>query len=152
PARRPRRENVRFHPTREHAERAGFRPCRRCRPADPPPADRRREAVTRACRLIEAAAGPPALAELAAAVGMSPYHFHRTFRRETGVTPKAYAAAHRAGRVREELGRAESVTEAIYAAGFGSSGRFYAAADGHLGMTPTAYRAGGAGVAVRYAV
>jgi AraC family transcriptional regulator of adaptative response/methylated-DNA-[protein]-cysteine methyltransferase len=151
-ARRPRRENVRFYSTRGDAGTAGFRPCRRCRPGEPAGRDARTEAVARACRLIETTDDPPALGALAAAAGMSRFHFHRVFKAITGVTPKAYAAAHRARRVRDELSRSQTVTDAIYGAGFNSSGRFYASAPGVLGMTPTRFRAGGEGTAIRFAV
>src|SRR5262245_22263205 len=152
PARRPRRENVRFHETCAQAERAGFRPCKRCRPNEVSLAQRRRDAVTRACRLIEEADEAPTLADLADAVGMSRHHFHRVFKMLTGVTPKAYASAHRARRVRDELAQGATVTEAIYSAGFNSNGRFYATSTEQLGMTPTAFRAGGDGATIRFAV
>jgi AraC family transcriptional regulator of adaptative response/methylated-DNA-[protein]-cysteine methyltransferase len=151
-ARRPRRENVRFHATRAEAERAGFRPCKRCRPEQPGLAEERAALVARACRLIESAEEAPGLDALATAAGMSRYHFHRVFTAVAGVTPKAYAAAHRARRLREELDRRDSVTEAIYGAGFGSSGRFYAQAPAVLGMTPTDFRGGGDGASIRFAV
>lgn len=152
PSRLANQANVRFHATRGDAERAGFRPCRRCRPDEPRLAERRRNAVERACRLIESAADLPTLPELAAAVSMSPHHFHRLFRALTGVTPRAYAASTRARRVRGELSNGKSVTEAIYGAGFNSSGRFYESAARELGMTPTSFRNGGAGVSIRFAV
>jgi AraC family transcriptional regulator of adaptative response/methylated-DNA-[protein]-cysteine methyltransferase len=151
-ARRPRRDNVRFHATREDAERAGFRPCRRCRPSEPALAEVRAAAVARACRLIETAETTPGLDALAEAAGMSRFHFHRVFKTVTGVTPKAYAAAHRARRVRDELSRTETVTDAIYGAGFNSNGRFYATSSAELGMTPTDFRAGGRGASIRFAV
>lgn len=150
-ARRPRRENVRFHATREEAERAGFRPCRRCRPDEPPLAERRAEAVARACRLIETAGEAPNLDALAEAAGMSRYHFHRVFKGVTGVTPRAYAAARRAERMREALRAESTVTEAIYEAGFGSGGRFYAQAADVLGMAPANFRRGGAAETIRFA-
>jgi AraC family transcriptional regulator of adaptative response/methylated-DNA-[protein]-cysteine methyltransferase len=151
-ARRARRENVRFYATGREAERAGFRPCKRCRPDEPARGGARAAAVARACRLIETAEEPPALGALADEAGMSRFHFHRVFKTITGVTPKAYAAAHRARRVREELSRGGSVTDAIYGAGFNSSGRFYATAAGTLGMTPTSFRSGGDGASIRFAV
>jgi AraC family transcriptional regulator of adaptative response/methylated-DNA-[protein]-cysteine methyltransferase len=151
-ARTPLRRNVRFHPNPADAERAGFRPCKRCRPNEASPAERRAIAIAAACRMIESAETPPSLAQIAAAVAMSPHNFHRVFRAATGVTPRAYAAARRDQRLRAELGRAGSVTEAIYGAGFGSSGRFYEASGNMLGMTPRAFRAGGAGAAIRFAV
>jgi AraC family transcriptional regulator, regulatory protein of adaptative response / methylated-DNA-[protein]-cysteine methyltransferase len=152
PSRQARREHVRFHATIADAERAGFRACRRCRPNEPGLADKRAAAVARACRLIEEQEEGPGLDTLAAAAGMSRFHFHRIFRSVTGVTPKAYAAAHRARRLRDELARQPTITDAIYGAGFNSNGRFYAAAPGVLGMTPTRYRAGGAGERIRFAV
>jgi AraC family transcriptional regulator of adaptative response/methylated-DNA-[protein]-cysteine methyltransferase len=152
-ARRPRPENVRFHATAEDAERAGFRPCKRCKPDQPGPADRHADMVAQTCRTIAAAEEVPSLEDLARAAGLSPYHFHRVFKAATGVTPRAYAAAHRAGRVRDGLARPDAtVTAAIYDAGFNSSGRFYAMSDQMLGMTPTRYRAGGAGTGIRFAV
>jgi AraC family transcriptional regulator of adaptative response/methylated-DNA-[protein]-cysteine methyltransferase len=151
-ARRARPENVRFHASREDAERAGFRPCRRCRPDQPDLHARHAALVAAACRLIERAETPPDLATLAADAGLSPFHFHRVFKAVTGLTPKAYAAAHRARRVRSELARSDSVTSAVFDAGYNSSGRFYAQSDAVLGMTPRSYRAGGADTAIRFAV
>lgn len=151
-ARRPRPEHVRFHLTRAEAERAGFRPCRRCRPDQASPAERRAAQVVEACRLIEAADEPPSLEELARAVGLSPHHFHRVFKAVTGVTPKAYAAARRAERLRAGLARSGTATEAIHEAGFNPNGRFYAAVGKLLGMTPRAYRAGGTDAEIRFAV
>ena len=146
-----RRENVAFHLTCEDAERAGFRPCKRCRPNEAGIAEQHAAAVAKACRLIESAEDAPDLDALAAAAGMSRFHFHRVFRRVTGVTPKAYAEARRSQRVREELSRSRTVTEAIYGAGFNSSGRFYEKSAGILGMTPTDFRAGGARAEIRFA-
>ncbi len=148
-ARLPRRENVRFHASPADAERAGFRPCRRCRPDK---TDGRTEAVASACRLIEEADTMPNLATLADAAGMSRFHFHRLFKEVTGVTPKGYADAARARRVRGALSRSGTVTEAIYDAGFNSSGRFYEASRGVLGMTPRRFRAGGAGESLHFAI
>ena len=151
-ARRPRRENVRFHATREEAERAGFRPCKRCRPHAPPLAERHADAVAAACRLIDAAEEIPSLDALAAAAGLSRFHFHRVFKAATGMTPRAYAAARRADRMREALRHADTVTDAIYDAGFNSNGRFYAAASGILGMAPARFRRGGVAETIRFAV
>ena len=131
-ARLPRRENVRFHSTSEGARRAGFRACKRCRPSEPRLAERRREAVARACRHIESATVAPTLPELADAAGLSPYHFHRVFKMITGVTPKAYAAAHRARHVRAELAKGTTITAAMYGSGFNSNGGFYANSTAHL--------------------
>jgi AraC family transcriptional regulator of adaptative response/methylated-DNA-[protein]-cysteine methyltransferase len=153
PSRRPRRENVSFHSTCAEAEKAGFRPCRRCRPNGASPAAAHAALIAKACQEIAQAEEAPSLAHLARAVGISPYHFHRLFKAATGLTPKAYAAAQRATRLRERLAEgAASVTEAIYAAGFNSSGRFYAKAGEILGMTAGAFRRGGEAMTIRFAV
>ena len=151
-ARQARRENVQFHASGAAAERAGFRPCKRCRPNEPALAEQRAAAVAKACRLIETSEEAPSLDALAALAGMSRFHFHHIFKTVTGLTPRAYAAAHRARRVREELSRSATVTDAIYGAGFNSNGRFYATSPDVLGMTPTSFRSGGDGVAIRFAV
>jgi AraC family transcriptional regulator of adaptative response/methylated-DNA-[protein]-cysteine methyltransferase len=151
-ARPARRENVRFHATAADAERAGFRPCKRCRPDGHGLDETRAAAVAKACRMIETAEEMPSLDALAKAAGLSRFHFHRVFKTVTGLTPRAYASAHRARRVREELARSATVTDAIYGAGFSSSGRFYATASQVLGMTPTHFRAGGDGADIRFAV
>lgn len=152
PSRGARRANVAFHASCAHAEAAGFRPCLRCKPNEAPLAQRQAAAIAHACRLIESAQEAPDLDSLAQAAGMSRYHFHRVFKAHTGITPKAYAVAQRAARLRDRLAAAHSVTDAIYDAGFNSSGRFYAASSGLLGMTPGRYRAGGQGETIRFAV
>jgi AraC family transcriptional regulator, regulatory protein of adaptative response / methylated-DNA-[protein]-cysteine methyltransferase len=147
------RKNVSFHDSVAAAAAAGFRPCLRCKPDQPPLAERHAGAVAAACRQIDAASETaPDLDALAAAAGMSRFHFHRVFKRHTGLTPKAYADGVRARRVQQALSGDTSVTEALYAAGFASSGRFYAAADGVLGMRPTAFQAGGQGAVIRFAI
>jgi AraC family transcriptional regulator of adaptative response/methylated-DNA-[protein]-cysteine methyltransferase len=146
------RRNVAFHASCAAAEAAGFRACLRCKPDQAPLAERHAELVARACRLIDQSEAEPTLDVLAAACGMSSHHFHRIFKAHTGITPKAYAAARRAARIERGLAQESTVTDAIYAAGFNSSGRFYAGAAGRLGMTPTAYRAGGHGMAIRFAI
>lgn len=151
-ARHPRPENVRFHATREAAEQAGFRPCKRCKPDQPPLAAQHATKVAGICRLIEQAETVPNLAQLAAHVGLSIYHFHRVFKSITGLTPKAYAVAHRAERIRSGLERANTVTEAIFDAGYNASSRFYEKSNAMLGMTPSRYRAGGAGTDIRFAL
>lgn len=151
-ARLPLRRNVAFHETREDAERAGFRPCKRCHPDGKGVAALQAEAVARACRLIEASDELPALDTLAEEAGMSRFHFHRVFKAVTGVTPKSYAAAWRAQRLRAELESGASVTAAIYGAGFNSSGRFYAQSSSLLGMKPKDFRRGGTGEAIRFAL
>lgn len=146
------RANVQFHATCAEAEQAGFRPCLRCKPDRPPLAARHAALVEQACRLIDGAEQEPDLDNLAAAAGMSRFHFHRVFKAQTGITPKAYAAARRAARVQAALAGQQGVTEALYAAGFNSSTRFYASAPAVLGMTPGAFRAGGSGAVIRFAI
>ena len=146
------RENVSFFETGAQAEKAGYRACKRCRPDKLGAPDPQIEAVKRACERIEQAEEAPKLADLAASVGLSPYHFHRVFKTITGVTPKAYAAETRARRAADGLRTAETVTEAIYDAGFNSSSRFYESTAARLGMTPGAVRRGGAGTVIRFAV
>jgi AraC family transcriptional regulator of adaptative response/methylated-DNA-[protein]-cysteine methyltransferase len=140
-----RRENVAFHPSAAAAERAGYRPCKRCRPDLAPRAEREAALVAAACRAIETAEAAPRLEALAADAGMSPHYFHRLFKRVAGVTPGAYAAQCRQGRTQSALGACATVTEAAYEGGFNSSGRFYEAAGAMLGMTPSAWKKGGAG-------
>jgi AraC family transcriptional regulator, regulatory protein of adaptative response / methylated-DNA-[protein]-cysteine methyltransferase len=146
------RENVSFFPTGGEAEQAGYRACKRCRPDKLGAPDRHIEAVSHACERIEQAEEAPKLAELAKGARLSSYHFHRVFKAITGVTPKAYAAQTRADRAAAKLRTAETVTEAIYDAGFNSSSRFYENTDARLGMTPGAVRRGGAGAVIRFAV
>lgn len=145
-------ENVQFHSSCQAAEDSGFRPCLRCKPNQASLAEQQQALVEQACRLIAEAETPPSLEQLAAQVGLSPYHFHRLFKSITGVTPKGYANAQRAARVRNHLQQGETVTTALYDAGFNSSGRFYTVADKLLGMTPRAYRDGGTNVRIRYAI
>ncbi len=149
-SRLPNRTNVEFFPSRIAAEGAGYRACRRCHPQQVNPSPRP-EAIAQACRLIEESEQPPSLAVLAATVGFSPFHFQRLFKKSVGVTPKAYAVACRTRRFQGELRAARTVTQALYAAGYGSSSRCYEKAAAHLGMTPAEYRNGGAGKHVRYA-
>ncbi|MES2642639.1 MAG: bifunctional DNA-binding transcriptional regulator/O6-methylguanine-DNA methyltransferase Ada [Myxococcota bacterium] len=145
-------KNVRFHLSTADAERAGFRACKRCKPDQAPLEERYAAMVAETCRSIERGVGTAPLAALAAGAGMSPSHFHRVFKAIAGVTPKAYAASHQARRVRNQLTRSNTVTDAIYDAGFHSNGRFYEKSDQMLGMTPTAFRAGGAEVTIHFAV
>ena len=152
PSRRANPQNVSFHATPIEAEAAGLRACKRCRPNAAAAADPQAALVAAACRTIEAAEEPPSLAALADKAGLSSFHFHRVFKARTGVTPKEYAAAHRAGRVRDSLKRSRTVTEAIYDAGFNSNGRFYESSTAMLGMTPTQYRAGGQDAEIRFAL
>ncbi len=151
-ARPARRENVAFHATTADAECAGFRACKRCRPTEPDQHARQVAAVARACRVLDDSEETVPLAELAASVGMSPFHFHRMFKQVTGVTPNAFAASLQAERMKAGLGQADTVTQAIYEAGYSAPSRFYEAASARLGMTPTAWRRGGAGSRIRFAV
>lgn len=149
-SRRPKRENTRFFRTGGEALRAGFRPCRRCRPLEVS-ADPHLSQVAAACARMDAAEEPVALATLAAEAGMATHHFHRVFRRLVGVTPKQYANGRRLQAFRDALDQGHSVTDAVYEAGFGASSRLYAQSHRHLGMTPRAYQRGGPGETVRYA-
>jgi len=146
------RENVTFHETCEAAEAAGYRACKRCRPGGLSKAAEQAAAVKRACDLIDGAEELPDLETLARAARLSPYHFHRVFKAATGVTPKAYANARRAERLKAALVEAPSVTSALYDAGFNASSRFYEGSAGRLGMTPSDWRKGGRGASIRFAV
>lgn len=152
PARTPRRENVRFFASRDDAERAGFRACRRCRPREPGLLAQHAALVTAVCRRIERSRTMPTLSDLAMSTGLSASRFQRVFRSLTGVTPRAYAAAVRSERLRATLRAGSSVTAAIYDSGFASTGRFYEESGRRLGMTPTEFRAGGSGMPIRFAL
>jgi AraC family transcriptional regulator of adaptative response/methylated-DNA-[protein]-cysteine methyltransferase len=147
-----RRENVEFFPDCTTAEAAGYRACKRCRPNTRGDASRYASVVARACRIIAEAEDAPTLDALASAVGVSTFHFHRIFKSEMGITPKAYINAERARRVREGLDGGASITAAIYDAGYSSSSRFYERAQDRLGMTASAYKQGANGVEIRFAV
>jgi AraC family transcriptional regulator of adaptative response/methylated-DNA-[protein]-cysteine methyltransferase len=151
-ARQARPENVRFHATCEDAEKAGFRPCKRCKPDQPSRVELYAAKVTEACRIIETSEDAPSLAQLAARVGVSAYHFHRMFKQVTGLTPREYATAHREKRMRSQLDSGSTVTDAIFDAGYRSNSRFYEKSNAVLGMTPTSYRAGGANTDIRFAI
>lgn len=148
-ARYPLRQNIDFYADGAAARAAGFRACLRCKPDE---MGRDREAVAKALVLIEAAQENLGLEALAFAVGYAPHHFQRLFKRDTGLSPAAYARALRARRVETALQGSGSVTEALYDAGYQSASRFYAAAPDRLGMTPSAWKNGGAGVVIRFAV
>jgi len=151
-ARRPLRRNVRFHATCADAEAAGFRPCRRCKPSAEGHRAENAAKIAAACRTIEEAETAPSLAALAHAAGMSRFHFHRLFKSVTGITPKSYATAVRDKRMREALRAAPTVTDAIYEAGFASSGRFYDGAARKLGMQPRQFCSGGPDMQIRFAI
>jgi AraC family transcriptional regulator of adaptative response/methylated-DNA-[protein]-cysteine methyltransferase len=152
PARRPKPEHVRFYATASQAEAAGYRPCKRCHPDRSAATEARAALVATVCRAIENAEQPPTLKALARQARMSPFHLHRLFKAATGITPKAYARAHRARAVRTALIHGGTVTEAIHEAGYNASGHFYAESKAMLGMTPRAYRAGGAEAIIRFAL
>lgn len=147
-ARHPKRENVRFFATGAEAAAAGLRACLRCRPDE---VSREAAALERALALIEGAEAPLSLDALASRAGYSPHHFHRMFKRATGVTPAAYARGKRARNMTDSLKANGRVTDAIYDAGYSGPGRFYADAKDRLGMTPSAWRDGGRGETIRWA-
>jgi methylphosphotriester-DNA--protein-cysteine methyltransferase len=146
-----RRENVAFHSSCAQAEKAGFRPCKRCQPNAPTLEEQYATTVTRACRIITTAEEAPKLDVLARLVGMSPFHFHRMFKRMVGLTPKAYASAHRAERMRKELPRHNSVTEAIYNLVLNQQPLLREVV-GDTRMVPNCFRTGGGGATIRFAV
>jgi AraC family transcriptional regulator, regulatory protein of adaptative response / methylated-DNA-[protein]-cysteine methyltransferase len=152
PARLPKRENVAFYNSIEQAEGAGFRACKRCKPTQSSSESETARKIVTACRIIEASEEIPSLTELALKVGFSQHYFHRVFKSATGLTPQGYAMAHRANRVRDQLSEEETITSAIYGAGFGSSSSFYATAEAMLGMTPSEFRAGASGKEMHFAV
>ena len=149
PARHPKRENVRFFASPADARAAGLRACLRCSPDD---VSRDERAVLSAIAAIQSAGQPLALAALAEETGYSPSHFQRVFTRHTGLSPAAYARALLAERAAQALSAEQSVTEAIYAAGYSAPSRFYEANQGRLGMTPSAWVNGGRGAAIQWAV
>jgi len=152
PSRRPRPEHVRWFDTVDAAERAGFRPCRRCHPERTlSPADDRRDRVLAACRTIEHAESAPTLATLARDAGLSRFHFQRLFKRVVGVTPREYHVAQQRKRLQGALGNGTTVDAALYEAGYGSPSRVYERADRLLGMSPGAYRNGAPGAVIRCA-
>jgi AraC family transcriptional regulator of adaptative response/methylated-DNA-[protein]-cysteine methyltransferase len=148
-ARHPKRDNVRFFASGGEACDFGLRACLRCRP-DEVAADE--AGLARAIALIEAAEDAPSLDQLAQAAGYSPFHFHRLFRRATGVTPAVYVRAHRAKRAERALKESDTVTEALYDAGYAAPARFYADMPNRLGMTPSKWRDGGRGETIRWEV
>lgn len=151
-ARLPKPENVEFFDTAEQAQAAGYRPSKRAAADQTDVAAQHSALVATACRQIESAETLPSLKELAAVAGMSSFHFHRVFKAITGLTPKGYATGHRSRKVRERLEDGNSVTDALYDAGFNSNSRFYESADNLLGMKPGDYRAGGLNADIRFAV
>jgi len=151
-ARLARPEHVSFYSSPADAERAGFRACLRCRPAGPDRAERDATLVAGLCRFIEASDAPPSLEQLASHAGLSPFHVHRVFKAVTGLTPKAWARAHRARRARALMSASGSVSQAIFAAGFSSTSRFSEKSSRTFGMQPKRFQARGAGETIRWAV
>lgn len=151
-ARPARPANVQFHKTREEAEKAGFRPCKRCKPDQPSLLERHTAMIADVCRFIENSESQPSLRELAVRAKLSACYFHRVFKMVTGLTPKAYTAAHQAKQIRHELESSKPVTDAIFDAGYNSNSRFYEKSNQLLGMTPSDYRTGGANTDIRFAV
>ena len=153
PSRRPRRDRVTFFVSAAAARAAGFRACRRCRPdASAPAADPWVEKIRRACVYLSNVDGHPSLAALAARLGGSPYHLQRNFKRIVGVSPREYAEACRLGKVKRGLRQSDDITGAMFDAGYGSSSRFYERAVPKLGMPPSVYRRGGAGMRIEYTI
>lgn len=152
PARPARRHNVEFFDTTVEAARAGYRACKRCKPDGVSQALVRQELVLQACQAIERSESGLSLDDLAAKVGLSPHHFHRIFKASAGLTPKQYQKAVQARRVSSALAGSASVTQAIYEAGFSSSGRFYEDAGANLGMAPSSFRQGGVGEKIRHTI
>jgi len=154
PSRRARRANVAFHATAAEAERAGFRPCRRCHPEREAATHPHAALVAALCRRLDAAERAPTLARAGRELGQRgrAFHLQRVFKALTGLSPRDWARARRAERMQRALEGNDSVTAALYDAGYGSSSRFYEEAGARLGMTPRAYRAGGAATAIRFAV
>ena len=148
-ARHPLRQNVRFYADASAAQAAGFRACKRCQPDKTDPQQQRIDKVTEACRLLEQER-TLTLDELAQAVAVSPYHFHRLFKSVTGMTPRAWQQAWRARKLRETLVASETVTDAVLAAGFPASSSYYRQADSTLGMTARQFRRGGDTQRVRF--
>jgi AraC family transcriptional regulator, regulatory protein of adaptative response / methylated-DNA-[protein]-cysteine methyltransferase len=153
PSKRPRRENVIFFREREAAERAGFRPCKRCKPDSIGQGDPNAQVVEKVCRYIDTHPDEPATLEaLSRALGISPFHLQRTFKTATGITPRAYADSRRLKSLKAGLREGHSVTRSLYDAGYGSSSRLYERASSQLGMTPARYRKQGSGLTIRYTI
>ncbi len=151
PSKLARRENVVFFDTIEMARRAGFRPCKRCRPDDASSGTKNDNIIASLCRYIDGCEHIPTLNELSQRCAISPYHLHRLFRERTGLTPRQYANGRRRERLRSELPKSRSVTDALYQSGYNAGSRFYSDSDRTTGMLPTKYRNGGDGVVIRYA-
>ena len=151
-SRLPKRSNVEFYSTAPDAEHAGYRPCKRCSPDSTPIAEVKANLITAACRRIESSPTQPSLAELAAEANMSQGHFHRLFKKLTGITPKEYASSKQSDRFLEALDDGNSITTAVYEAGYSGPGRAYDQLKTRMGMTPSDYGKGAPGITIRYAL
>lgn len=143
PSKQAKRDNVVFFDSAEQAINAGFRPCKRCQPAQLNSPEKHLDKIRKACQLIQSSESAPSLNELADHVALSPYHFHRLFKEVLGLTPKAYASAIQAQKLRDALTSQHKITDAIYEAGFSSDSRFYEKSDKILGMPAKSYQTGG---------
>lgn len=148
----PKRENVEYFGSGEEALAAGYRPCKKCRPTGKTVKEEIEHKVVQACRIIERSRTIPQLPDLAKEVGLSPFHFHRLFKQVVGVTPKQFATHHRAKRFRTSLQSSNSITEALFDAGYSSSSGAYNRSQDRLSMQPKEYRAGGQGIDIRYGI
>ena len=152
PSRLPKRENVLFFANGEDARAAGYRACLRCTPDETSLSQRQADIITSACHYLAQAEETPTLQQLAERAGISPFHFHRLFKRITGLTPHAYAMALRHERLQQQLPVAPTITHAILDAGYQSSSRFYAQANQRLGMTASERRAGAPRSIIHFAI
>jgi AraC family transcriptional regulator, regulatory protein of adaptative response / methylated-DNA-[protein]-cysteine methyltransferase len=153
PSKRPRRENVVFFRAREAAERAGFRPCKRCKPETTNQPDPNAQLIEKVCRYIDTHSDEPLTLEaLGRALGASPFYLQRTFKALTGISPRAYADSRRLHSLKAGLREGHSVTRSLYDAGYGSSSRLYERASAQLGMTPSRYQKQGSGVTIHYTI
>ena len=148
----PNRVNVEYFENVAEAERAGFRPCKRCNPTGETKDKILKQKIVEACRRIENSDKPIKLDTLAREAGLSSYHFHRLFKKNVGVTPKAYSSSQQSLRFREKLKSSESITDAIFDAGYSSTSGAYAPEGDRLAMKPKEYRAGGKGITIQYGV
>lgn len=151
-SRQPLRKNVEFFRHREEAVKAGYRPCKRCRPDEVDPRQNLDRMLVQACRLLEAGDNGVRSDEVAVKLGLNRHYFQRFFKRRTGVTPQEYRRRALSERAKGELSKADSVTDAVYAAGYSSSSRFYEGAGRELGMSPREARTGASGRIIQYAV
>src|SRR3989442_4959518 len=152
PARRPTKEHVTFFPGSIEAEQSGFRPCHRCQPSDTGPSSKDK-LVDRVCKYIEANLPHKlTLAILSREVGLSPFHFQRTFKRVLGVSPRQYVEARRLARMKRFLRNSETVNNSLYNAGFSSRSRVYENVPGGFGVNPGEFRRGGKGLQIRYSI